>query len=391
MPLLVADLVGPDRGGGMPEPAPFTLNKMESDELVHYIDLDQLEQNLNGLGQLAVERHIFVLAGKRARGVLEKVRVFPSLKQTRFAQLEEAKKSFSSDIVYPEDSPAVYVGDVVVDVQALYPSQEPVKGYQFASTVSSNVPSVEEMANILIDYPADEGSKPRFYRALGPLPALLAVGTVAAEHELYKIPTFEEEERTAIVDAKRFIVEGCKHILGGLDHVLLVICLIIGAVNLRKLVYRITAFTVGHTITLIVGVFGFVPSGQWFIPTVEFLIALTIVFAAVVAVLRKAERSVYWVTCAIGLIHGLGFSFVLREILKVDSPNVWLSLITFNIGVEVGQLGIVLLLWPVLELMRYKTPFGLSVTRHLIAIACTFIAAYWAYERILSLVKVVVS
>ena len=96
------------------------------------------------------------------------------------------------------------------------------------------------------------------------------------------------------------------------------------------LVYRVSGFTIGHTITLVGGFFGYAPSGAWFIPAVELGIALSIIYAAITAVTNRGEISSFLITTCIGLLHGLGFSFVLHEILKVDSPNLWVSLISFN-------------------------------------------------------------
>ena len=116
--------------------------------------------------------------------------------------------------------------------------------------------------------------------------------------------------------------------------------MILGAATLRSLIARVTGFTLGHTVTLVLGFFGLAPQGAWFIPTVETLIALSIIFAAVDAVARSAnERSdgrAVVVTSLIGVLHGFGFSFMLQNILKVDAPNVWQSLLAFNIGVEIG-------------------------------------------------------
>ena len=68
--------------------------------------------------------------------------------------------------------------------------------------------------------------------------------------------------------------------------------------------------------------------------------------------LGDTEWSTFVVTCLIGLLHGLGFSFVLQNILQVTSSNIWQSLLAFNVGVEIGQLAIVLTLWPLFQLLH---------------------------------------
>jgi len=82
------------------------------------------------------------------------------------------------------------------------------------------------------------------------------------------------------------------------------------------------------------------------------------------------------------MVHGLGFSFVLHEILKIDSPNLWQSLLSFNVGVEIGQLAIVLVAWPSLLLLKRLSAIAWHYSRLALALACIVVAGYWAYERI---------
>ena len=88
-----------------------------------------------------------------------------------------------------------------------------------------------------------------------------------------------------------------------------------------------------------------------------------------------------WCTGLIGLLHGLGFSFVLQNILQVTSPNIWQSLLAFNIGVEIGQLVIVIVAFLVFYLISL---FGARVTiinRYFVAGVCASISLYWMVER----------
>lgn len=95
------------------------------------------------------------------------------------------------------------------------------------------------------------------------------------------------------------------------------------------------------------------------------------------------------ITAAIGLLHGLGFSFVLHEILRVDSPDVWQSLLAFNLGVEIGQVAIVLALWPACLLFREMSENTWLVSRRGIASLAGLIATTWALERAQSVVAVI--
>lgn len=378
MPLLVADLLGPKTSDGQPEPAPFTSNEEENGQLVHYLNLDEVMANPNGLGRLAADKHVFIFKGKRTRGEVESVRVWPALRQSRFVSLDEVQQSFSQTTIYPPNTEPGYVGDTVVDVQLVYRIQGPVSGFMFASQLGDDIPSLDTLANLIIDH---VGPEPRIYRMLGPVADLVQIGDVSDAERLHEIPEIEETVASPIQDAYRFTVEGVRHILAGVDHVLFVLCLIIGASGLRPLIYRVSGFTIGHTITLVAGFFGFVPSGAWFIPTVELGIALSIVYAAIIAMADRAHVSTFFVTTAIGLLHGLGFSFVLHELLKVDSPNLWVSLISFNIGVEIGQLFMVLIIWPAFVFGLKHASKSTLVARNMIASAAILVSLYWCYQR----------
>jgi hypothetical protein len=176
------------------------------------------------------------------------------------------------------------------------------------------------------------------------------------------------------------------HILEGLDHVLFVICLALGATSFRSLFARTTGFTIGHSVTLSLGFFGLVPSGVWFIPTIELGIALSIILAALAAVRQTnehqpSERTMFAVTAGIGTLHGLGFSFVLHKILQVDSPNIWQSLLSFNVGVEFGQVLIILGCWPLFRLLSRWGERGWQVIRWGVAAPCIAVAGFWTIQR----------
>ena len=167
--------------------------------------------------------------------------------------------------------------------------------------------------------------------------------------------------------------------------------LTLGATRLKSLAWRVTGFTIGHSVTLSAGFFGFVPSGAWFVPAVETGIALSIIYAAAIAVTQRAEpnrseRTLFFVTSAIGLLHGLGFSFVLHKILQVDSPNLWQSLLAFNVGVEIGQLIIIVAAWPAFRLIQRSSENVWRASRIGISTTCIAVAAVWTWQRALSVI-----
>jgi mono/diheme cytochrome c family protein len=154
--------------------------------------------------------------------------------------------------------------------------------------------------------------------------------------------------------AARFVVEGFRHILGGLDHLLFILCLVLPVRRWRPLVAIVTAFTVAHSLTLGAASLGLVPGALWFPPLVEALIALSIAWLAIENVLLPAERleDRWRMAFGFGLIHGFGFSFALGEQLQFAGAHLLTSLAAFNAGVELGQLLVLVLAVPALALLR---------------------------------------
>lgn len=140
---------------------------------------------------------------------------------------------------------------------------------------------------------------------------------------------------------------GYRHIADwrGIDHILFVmaLCLRYQFSDWRKILILITAFTIGHSITLALSVFNVV---QYSVKWIEFLIPVTIVITAVsnVFVKKFVFKSkfpiIYFFALFFGLVHGLGFSSYLKSLLGTDHNVVW-QLLAFNVGLEAGQLAIV--------------------------------------------------
>src|SRR6202140_5586849 len=150
--------------------------------------------------------------------------------------------------------------------------------------------------------------------------------------------------------AMRFVELGFFHILDGTDHLLFLFCLVIPFRRFRALIPVVTAFTVAHSITLIASAYNLAPDALWFPPLIETLIAMSIVYMALENIVGGATVHRRWmITFGFGLVHGFGFSFALRETLQFAGTHMLTSLLSFNLGVELGQLLVLLLLIPMLE------------------------------------------
>jgi hypothetical protein len=179
--------------------------------------------------------------------------------------------------------------------------------------------------------------------------------------------------------AGRFVALGFRHILDGTDHLLFLLCLVIPLRRLRPLVLVVTAFTVAHSITLIASAFGWAPDALWFPPLVETLIAASIVYMALENIVAPHMRLRWAIAFAFGLVHGFGFSFALQQTLQFAGSHLLTSLVSFNVGVELGQLVVLGLIMSILALVFRFVPerTGTIVVSALVA----HTGWHWMIER----------
>lgn len=179
---------------------------------------------------------------------------------------------------------------------------------------------------------------------------------------------------------ERYLVLGFHHIVPeGIDHILFVLGIFLLSRRLKEVLWQVTAFTVAHTITLGLTIYGLVSVSP---RIVEPAIALSIVYVAVENVLRselKASRIA--LVFGFGLLHGMGFAGVLREV-GLPRSEFLSGLLSFNAGVELGQLAVILCATAVLGV-----PFGERVWyRRRVAVplsvAIGAVGAYWAVQRV---------
>ena len=155
--------------------------------------------------------------------------------------------------------------------------------------------------------------------------------------------------------ALRFVELGFFHILDGTDHLLFLFCLVIPFRRFRALIPVVTSFTIAHSITLIASAYNLGPDVLWFPPLIETLIAISIVYMALENIVGGGTVRRRWMmSFGFGLVHGFGFSFALRQSLQFAGSHLLTSLLSFNVGMELGQLLVLILLVPVLELLFRK-------------------------------------
>ena len=218
------------------------------------------------------------------------------------------------------------------------------------------LPATQAMLDVLFEYPIhSENSrfsiKPNLER-LG-LRTRIALrfmppGGVSRPFEFHGDPGVVHLDPRWHQAVVRFVEMGFFHILDGIDHLLFLFCLIIPFRRFRGLVIVVTSFTVAHSITLIASAFDFAPGALWFPPFIETMIALSIVYMAIENIVAPQLRRRWMIAFGFGLVHGFGFSFALRETLQFAGSHLLTSLFAFNLGVELGQLLVLIVLVPVL-------------------------------------------
>ena len=166
-------------------------------------------------------------------------------------------------------------------------------------------------------------------------------GTSQVEHLLPQRPQFTVKEATGVVQiAWSYLALGVEHILGGIDHLLFVLALLLIVRGSRRVVATITAFTLAHSLTLVAATLGWVRVPG---PPVEAMIALSIVFVAAEVVqgfrgrMGLTARAPWVVAFSFGLLHGFGFAGALAEV-GLPQTAIPVALLFFNVGVETGQL-----------------------------------------------------
>jgi HupE / UreJ protein len=177
-----------------------------------------------------------------------------------------------------------------------------------------------------------------------------------------------------------FIKLGIGHILSGIDHMLFLLCVILPFRRIKSLIPVITAFTLGHSVTLIGTAYGLAPPGRWFPPFVEMAIAVTIIYTALENIVG-ANLGRRWIIAGLfGLVHGFGFADILSQQLQFAGSNLLVALFSFNVGIEIGQLIVLCAFVPALALLlrgAMAGRMGITVVSSLVIL----VAWQWMIDR----------
>lgn len=362
LPLLLDDDGAPRLPDGLPPgPSAYTYDRLESGRLFHYVSPAGVRGAIGALGRRLTDGHLLTVDGKAVAATLRSIHLHPRGHVPPFSTLEQARSAMAGAL-YPEDVPETETRYVLVDALVHYRMARNDAGFQFASTLTAATTPDATINNIFFLH--RDGATATYNRT-GDLHVAVSLGSSLG------------------LAFCEFFVAGMRHILEGWDHLLFVICLVVGDTRWRPIAWRITAFSVGHTLSLAAGFYGWVPSAAWFQPWVEVSIAASLLLVAASIFASRRMRSLSLpLTALVGLVHGFGFAFGLRELLAESSVHVLPSLIAFNLGVEGGQIGIALTAFAVLASARRLRAALYGQLRALTAFCSAALSLVWLIQRI---------
>jgi hydrogenase/urease accessory protein HupE len=190
------------------------------------------------------------------------------------------------------------------------------------------------------------------------------------------------DERDFVEVAQTYGLLGLEHILSGIDHLLFVLSLLFLVGFRRRLIETVTSFTVAHSLTLAASALGALTLRP---PPVEAAIALSIVLVSAEALSNRDTVTRRWpaiVAFLFGLVHGLGFAGALKEI-GLPERHAPIALLTFNLGVEAGQLLVIALAWGVVLATRRLN--GTAIVRKTALYAIGSVSVFWTFSRLMAI------
>lgn len=320
-----------------------------------YLSIDQADSALRDAAMLWIGQPLQLYEGERHLGRPEITAVMVSIPSDRsFREYDDALAHVMGPKL-PDDTALIWQ-QALLDVLFEYPIQSDTSEFSIR-------PGLERLASRVL-------TVLRFLPPSGVVRAFQYTG----DPGLVRLdPRWHQA-------ALQFVKSGFLHILDGIDHLLFLFCLVIPFRRLGPLVKIVTAFTVAHSVTLIASAYGLAPDALWFPPLVETLIAISIVYMALENITGASVQRRWLITFGFGLIHGFGFSFALRESLQFAGTHLLTSLLAFNVGVELGQLLVLVLLIPALEfLFRFLVEERVGVIIFSVLVGHT--GWHWMTER----------
>nr|WP_067288446.1 HupE/UreJ family protein [Marinobacterium profundum] len=299
--------------------------------------------------------------------IISAIRIQPVAERSPFTHLPQIRATLNLPLDISQ-APSE-MADALVDFRAFYPGTALGELIEIRSSPNEWPDIAARSINIITFYSNDTGSK-------GQRTCLTSSGVLA--QRLGSDSQLEWRLRDSLGS-------GFHHVIIGLDHVLFMLILILAARHWRGFVRNSLAFTLGHSITLAIGAAGLLGEAPWFIPLIETAIALSILYSGACLLMGLEQRLLAGRVFFIGLLHGLGFAFMLQQASGQAPGDLLLLWFGFNAGIELAQLSIYALALPLLWLLARYWPLPQLPFRTLLATPCLLAALFWSGQRSLDL------
>jgi hypothetical protein len=297
---------------------------------------------------------------ERGQGYLDFERVDPTLREAASLWVSDFIDVYEGDMRLPK--PRIVETRLALESDPSFASYNQALAHITAPKLSNGTTIFWDqlMLDVLFEYPIQsDQSRFSIHPALDRLAARVVIalrflppGGAVRAFEFLGDPGLVHLDPGWFQAAGQFVKLGFFHILDGTDHLLFLFCLVIPFRRFRALIPVVTAFTVAHSITLIASAYDLAPDALWFPPLIETLIAMSIVYMALENIVGGATVQRRWmITFGFGLVHGFGFSFALRQTMQFAGSHLLASLLACNVGAELGQLLVLALIIPALEIL----------------------------------------
>jgi hypothetical protein len=372
-PLAFSDALSKRAGPTAQVDAPFIQQRMVGGTPFYVLDRQAIAAGPDAFIRFVAYGYIIRANGIEQAVVPLRHSIYSVQNRTPFGEQAEVAAAFDG---YRADGEDIYVGDSVIDIELLLPEA----GAEAAISMVSALPEIALPPTVMLE---NLGVDSRFGEPR----------TQSYNGQMQEAVHFDGSVLSSV---STFVWQGIVHILLGFDHLIFVVCLVFAAGTLSRILWSVTGFTIGHSITLSLSFFGIAPSVAWFIPVIEVGIALSIILTGVAILFRsRAEggstdqmtsKALFGLTGLIGLIHGYGFSAVLFELTGGSLRSFTLELLGFNAGIEVGQLAIVAVVLAAIALMGRLNGTLPRLAGQAVACLSMAIGLWWTVERVAGMV-----
>ena len=345
-------------------------------------------QTLHVLVRVPLKGIMDVEFPRREREFVDLARVEPSLRDAARVWIANKLELFEHETRL--DSPRILAVRMSLESDVSFASYETALAHVTGPPLAPDTTLFWEqgLLDVLLDYPIETERSPFAIHAAFDRLGLTVVTALRFLPPGGGVRAFELQGDAGLVRldprwdqaALRFVTSGFFHILEGADHLLFLVCLVIPFRRARVLIPIVTAFTIAHSVTLLASAYEYAPDALWFPPLIETLIAMSIVYMALENIVAASVARRWIITFLFGLVHGFGFSFGLSHTLQFAGTHLLTSLLAFNIGVELGQLLVLVALIPALDLLfRFVVTERLGII--LVSAVVAHTAWHWMTER----------